>query len=428
MQYPDGMNEPESVSTRANLEALEALQSDASELERIEGLLDRFNVFEAIGFVTQEIMHSRFLAFLLDPKQNHGLDDLFLKGFLQKVSGITDGASLSRAFNSADDGNLGQTKVQTEVYTGDGRIDILLLNEVGRWAVIVENKVRTTEHSDQLGKYHRFVKQSHPDLQTVGVYLTPHGAAPERTEDREIYRPLGYTTICGVLDGVLGERGSALSPDVRVAVEHYAGMVRRYIVRDEEVSRLGREIYRKHQRAINRILEDLATASEATRKLVKGLIKETPKLEFGYFDDEGVRDWLVFDHRDWDVPALRVGERYHRAHRLLYFVIYSDFSGQLEVWLELGPGDTATRNRLLDMARRNPSAFAQAPDKTESYITLFERPLLRNELLAELPGEGREREIRRRWAAFLEEDLPRIEAALESETWIWESAGAAEGR
>jgi hypothetical protein len=66
------------TSTEADLEALRALQADASELERIQNLHDRFNVFETIGFVGQEVVHPRFLAFLLDPKQNHGLGDLCL--------------------------------------------------------------------------------------------------------------------------------------------------------------------------------------------------------------------------------------------------------------------------------------------------------------------------------------------------------------
>ncbi len=49
MQYPDGMSEPEAASAKADLEASRALQANAPELEFIENLLDRFNVFEAIG-------------------------------------------------------------------------------------------------------------------------------------------------------------------------------------------------------------------------------------------------------------------------------------------------------------------------------------------------------------------------------------------
>jgi hypothetical protein len=90
MGYPDDMSESDNTSTAAELEALQQLQADASELEQIEGLLDRFNVFEAIGFVNQETMHSYFLAFLLDPRQSHDLGDLFLRGFLRSVEDSSD--------------------------------------------------------------------------------------------------------------------------------------------------------------------------------------------------------------------------------------------------------------------------------------------------------------------------------------------------
>jgi hypothetical protein len=92
------MSESEAASTQADLAALRALQADASELERIEALLDRFNVFEAIGFVGQEVNHSRFLAFLLNPKQNHSLNDLFLKSILQNVSEFVENPCWSQAF------------------------------------------------------------------------------------------------------------------------------------------------------------------------------------------------------------------------------------------------------------------------------------------------------------------------------------------
>ncbi len=48
------MSEPEVASTEADLAALTALQEDVSELERIEALLDRFNVFEAIGLINDK--------------------------------------------------------------------------------------------------------------------------------------------------------------------------------------------------------------------------------------------------------------------------------------------------------------------------------------------------------------------------------------
>jgi hypothetical protein len=147
------MSESETASTESDFEALEALQEDASELERIQNLLDQFNMFETIGFIGQEVMHSRFLAFLLDPKQNHGLGDVLLRKMLEKASAISNAASVLKVFEDIGSRNMEQTSVQTEVYTDDGRIDILLLNEIEKWAMIIENKVWTIEHSDHLNRH-----------------------------------------------------------------------------------------------------------------------------------------------------------------------------------------------------------------------------------------------------------------------------------
>lgn len=172
------MSESRPTSTEADLEALKALQADVSELQRIENLLDRFNVFETIGFVNQELMHSRFLAFLLDPHQNHAAGNLFLRSFLRKVSESSNRLTSSQPFGSVNDRELDQTTVRTEVPTEDGRIDILLLNEAGKWAMIIENKIWSTERSGQLSKYYKFTKEDYPDWQVFAVYLTPFGNIP----------------------------------------------------------------------------------------------------------------------------------------------------------------------------------------------------------------------------------------------------------
>ena len=166
------MSDSEAASTKADLEALKALEANAAELERIETLLDRFNVFEAIGFVGQEVKHSRFLAFLLDPKQNHGLGDLFLKSLLREVA--TSAAKTSVPIVLPED--FGATDLaQTLVHREHQHVDILLTNEDHKLAVIFENKIWTAEHSDQLSRYYRTVKDSYPGWHIFGIYLSPFG-------------------------------------------------------------------------------------------------------------------------------------------------------------------------------------------------------------------------------------------------------------
>lgn len=357
---------------------------------------------------------SRFLSFLLDPKRNHRLGDHFLRSFLRKCSDSADRESLPQVGHH--DESLGQTTVHTEVYAGDGRIDILLLNEAGKWAIIVENKIRTTEHSGQLGKYYRFVKENYPDHLVRGIYLTPHG---DRSSHEE-YLPLSYGAVCEILDGILEDRGSSITSDVRMYVEHYTGMVRRNIVTDPEISRLCREIFRKHYRALYVVIDNVVTAQDTIHKQMKRLIEETPRLAYGYREKGELEDYIVFDHEEWGVPTLRVGKRYHGSDRLLYFVVYSKFMESLEVWLELGPGNTNTRSRLFNMARRNSTVLEDVPDSLSEWTQLLKYPLIAPELLQTLSDEQREREIRKRWDEFLDKDLPRIEEAVTSETWIWE--------
>ena len=75
----------ETAQTEKDRKALEAFVVGNEDLERLEALLDQFNIFEAVGVVRQELRHSDFLAFLLDPRANHGLGDVFAKKLLQRV-------------------------------------------------------------------------------------------------------------------------------------------------------------------------------------------------------------------------------------------------------------------------------------------------------------------------------------------------------
>jgi len=59
----------------SDLQVLEALVVNNPDLERLEALLEQFNIFEALGMVRQELRHSDFLAFLCNPSAPHGVGD-----------------------------------------------------------------------------------------------------------------------------------------------------------------------------------------------------------------------------------------------------------------------------------------------------------------------------------------------------------------
>ncbi|MEJ7841264.1 MAG: PD-(D/E)XK nuclease family protein [Rubrobacter sp.] len=141
------------------------------DLERLEALLGRFNIFEAVGLVRQEIRHSAFLSFLLNPQENHGLRDAFVKRLLQEAIMSTPDTSAPVTPIELSLWDLDQIEVRREWQ----HIDIFLVDERNRLAVVIENKIDTGEHSDQLGRYYEVVKQHYPNCKVIGLYLTPAG-------------------------------------------------------------------------------------------------------------------------------------------------------------------------------------------------------------------------------------------------------------
>ena len=56
----------------ADLRALEKFAAGNEDPGRLEALLGRFDIIEAIGVIRQELLrHSDLLAFLLDPGKSH---------------------------------------------------------------------------------------------------------------------------------------------------------------------------------------------------------------------------------------------------------------------------------------------------------------------------------------------------------------------
>ena len=390
-----------------DLKALETFVVNNPDLERLEALLDRFNIFEAIGVVRQELRHSDFLAFLLDPQENHGLGDAFVKRLLQQALMSTPDVSAPVTPVDLSLWDLGRMEVRREWRY----IDIFLLDEQNQLAVIIENKVGTGEHSGQLQRYYEAVQQHYSGYKTIGLYLTPAGDEPSH----EVYLPLSYGLVCEVLDGLADSQLYVLDKDLQVLITHYTGMLRRHIVGDSEIARLSRQIYRKHQRAIDLIYEHRPDPQGETRDLLIHLIQNEDRLAYkGRYRSR----YVFFLPLEWDVPVLNPG---NDSHGFFRFVFHNN-SDELALFLESSPGDEEVRQRLFEMGQKDESLFDDLEDPaTGNYPKLYRKTFLTPEFYYEdVTDSKREEEIHRNWTEFLKEDLPRIDAALKQESWIWQ--------
>ena len=120
----------------------------------------RFNTFNL--FATNENATSRILAFLLDPKDAHGQNDVFLRLFVQRFV-----PEWQRAFNYS---------VAHRALTGE-RIDVVI-SDGPHWLGI-ENKIfNAPEITRQAGKYLDALCGAPSQEDYRLVYLSPKGAPP----------------------------------------------------------------------------------------------------------------------------------------------------------------------------------------------------------------------------------------------------------
>jgi hypothetical protein len=144
------------------------LQTAALLRERYQRSAD-FNLFSILRSASDEVrLHSRFLAFLLDPKATHNQGTALLNLLLKRV----------------DIQNFESENAIVEVEVEYQRIDIVIRNQ-SKQAVIIENKISAGDQVEQLWRYHqRMQAEGYREIWTA--YLTLDGAEPSEQSRKSL--------------------------------------------------------------------------------------------------------------------------------------------------------------------------------------------------------------------------------------------------
>ena len=137
---------------------------------------------EVLGVENTELPHTNFIAWLLTPEANHGLEEEFLKKFMEKIS-----PEFTQKLN------YDNVVVKLEESGEQGRLDIRFGNN--SFQCIIENKINSPEGANQTTRYYNEYYEKLHAKNKFFVLLSKKGV-PAKCDD---FISLSYSDIRDIL-------------------------------------------------------------------------------------------------------------------------------------------------------------------------------------------------------------------------------------
>ena len=353
---------------QAQIVALERFAVEP-DLKRLRDLIEeRRAEFDALDFLrlsNDEEFHSNFLAWLLDPNQNHGLGDCFLQHFL-----IQTGAQAE--FRTIDwSGTSVHREWVNEVDGQWGYLDILVLNSAEKSLCAIENKIWSWEHSEQLTRYRKALEERYPHWRRHYVFLSPRGTLPYREEEQKCWKAADYEIVLQLVEQTISNTANLVNEDVRAFLQQYATTLRRNIVPDANtnVAELAREIYLKHREAIELIYRNKPDYRDDMKRILKESISThtdwklcADDLDFVYFQPLGFTEY----------QGMQPGES-HARYSLVGYEFQCPQEGNARFCVEIAPeteSNKLVRARIVNTINQHPEIFNSAGQLATGWMTV----------------------------------------------------------
>jgi hypothetical protein len=164
------------------------------EFKELEKLYNKPNLFKIIGKHRSETVHSAFWAWLLNPKESHGLGTEPLEKFIKIAIP-----------NFKYEHSLNNVSVITESAIKGGRFDIFIDSDKTEkdhpFSIIIENKIDSNENEGQTQKYYKWSQEHNKNKDNYFVYMKPHSQnlddiklSVEQNEDK-IFHKISYQKL-----------------------------------------------------------------------------------------------------------------------------------------------------------------------------------------------------------------------------------------
>ena len=384
---------------KTDVEALESFLLDSGELERLEAIVVEFNVLDTLGIIQTEIRHSKVLSWLVDPKGNHGLGDWFLRRFLMNMlSHELPNTALPVTVFDIDHFDFSDAQIHTEWHD----IDITLISRQNGFVLAIENKIGSSEHGDQLTRYNKVLNDEFPGFKIVRILLSPGAETPSDEE----WLARDHAAVLTLIEETVERKGPTMSSRVLDFLGQYATSLRRYIVGNSEIEQICKNIYRKHQRALDLIFEYRPHITDFVRELVQA--------EANLVLDSATKTYVRFTTKKLDGLVPAEGSGWTPTGRVLLFE-FNTWSKKADLRLYIGPASSELRERLHALAKLDDKLFNRASRSGgEKWSSIYQKEFARSQDF-DNPEEGHLEElVKERFEVFLKENLGKIESHFES--------------
>lgn len=261
-----------------HITALENFICNNKDLAELEKMFEKFNIFDCLKLSNNEIRHSNFLGWLLNPSETHGFGDYFLKEFLKKVlyQNKKQIADFKGSYNlpsifDIDTWDMSDIEVRREFKN----IDILLIDETNKFILVIENKIWTSQHDNQLSRYKSIVDEGFSDdeYKKLCIYLKPDF---EKVEEPYIY--VSYSAVIEAIASLLEDKKDKMSVEIFTIIAHYKEILERDIMKEDDIKAICKRIYSNHKTAID-LINKYANCTNEISELLKEVIRENSFLD-----------------------------------------------------------------------------------------------------------------------------------------------------
>lgn len=192
------------------------------------------SITDIYGIARKEMQHSKFIAWLLDPKESHNLGSFALERLLPLIirRGIQQHNTDKGFYTIKNDLlvtplNTSKVSVSTEEKVNNGRIDIFVKHlQIGAKNVniVIENKVESKEHNCQTETYYQELCEQYSQDHNIFLFLTPKSSMVldelgEPSCQCKAFIEISYQDILEeILENILKEETTS---QTRIIIEDY---------------------------------------------------------------------------------------------------------------------------------------------------------------------------------------------------------------